>query len=427
MNILPVAWHPAFMLILVLLIFVAFVREIIEPEMIAIISLVLVVIAGVLTPGDAFALFGNNAVVSIGCMFVLSNALAATGVLRPITRLFETSARKGELSMLGALHLSAIPISGFVNNTPLVATLVPILKNLSGRSGISLQHLLIPASFATVMGGTLTLMGTSTNLVVANSAKTHGMEAFGLFEITKLGIIYAIIGSIYMMTIGRRLLPNEVQASPAPIDSAVPEDLPAAAAPWKRTVSAATMLLVIVLAGSATIPLGLSAMIGALIVIGTRCVTLEDVYRTIPWGLLLLITGMLAVGLAMEKSGVSALIANWIEPIVIGRNPVIALSLVYLIATVLTELISNNAVGALLTPIAIDLALHIDVDPRPFVVAVMFGASASFATPIGYQTNTYVYQEGGYRFMDFVKVGLPLNILLWIVATILIPVFWPLT
>ena len=142
---------------------------------------------------------------------------------------------------------------------------------------------------------------------------------------------------------------------------------------------------------------------------------------------MLLITGMLAVGLAMEKSGVSALIANWIEPLVIGRNPIIALSLVYLIATVLTELISNNAVGALLTPIAIGLAIHIDVDPRPFVVAVMFGASASFATPIGYQTNTYVYQEGGYRFMDFVKVGLPLNILLWIVASVFIPIFWPLT
>ena len=265
------------MLILVLLIFIAFIREIIEPEMIAIISLVLVVIAGVLTPGDAFALFGNNAVVSIGCMFVLSNALASTGVLRPITRLFGGAAKKGEVSMLGALHVSAIPISGFVNNTPLVATLVPILKNLSSRTGIPLKRLLIPASFATVLGGTLTIMGTSTNLVVANSAKTHGMEAFGLFEITKLGIIYAFIGALYMMTIGRRLLPAEASDSAATIASAVPEDSTASVAPWKRTVSAVTMLLVIVLAGSATIPLGLSAMIGALIVIATRCVTLEEV------------------------------------------------------------------------------------------------------------------------------------------------------
>ncbi len=414
------------MLILVLLIFVAFVREIIEPEIIAIISLVLVVIAGVLEPNDAFALFGNNAVVSIACMFILSNALAANGVLDPITRLFEKSAKKGELSLLGALNFSAIPISGFVNNTPVVATLVPILKNLSHRTGINLKSLLIPASFATVLGGTLTLMGTSTNLVVANSAKTHGMEAFGLFEITKLGIIYAFIGVLYMMTIGRRLLPDETETSSTLEASTVSTDPVISIVPWKRTVSASTMLLVIILAGSSTIPLGLSAMIGALIVIGTRCVTLEQVYRTIPWGLLLLITGMLAVGLAMEKSGASSLIANWIEPLVIGRNPIIALSLVYLIATVLTELISNNAVGALLTPIAIGLAIHINIDPRPFVVAVMFGASASFATPIGYQTNTYVYHEGRYRFIDFVKVGLPLNILLWIVATVFIPIFWPL-
>ena len=135
---------------------------------------------------------------------------------------------------------------------------------------------------------------------------------------------------------------------------------------------------------------------------------------------------MLVLGTAMETTGAGALIVTLIVSLVGGFGPVAVLSIVYALTSFLTEFMSNNATAILITPIAIGLAQQMGVDPRPFVVAVMFAASASFATPIGYQTNTFVYGAGGYRFIDFVKVGTPLNLILWVVATFMLPIFWPL-
>jgi di/tricarboxylate transporter len=157
------------------------------------------------------------------------------------------------------------------------------------------------------------------------------------------------------------------------------------------------------------------------------CLDREDAYGSIHWGILMLIFAMLALGIAMEKTGAARLVVDLCAELMAGFGPVAVLSAVYFLTSFLTEIMSNNAVAVLLTPIAVGLAQQIGVDPRPFVVAVMFAASASFATPIGYQTNTFVYNAGGYRFVDFVKVGLPLNLLLWAVATVVIPWFWPLT
>ncbi|MCB1134457.1 MAG: anion permease, partial [Verrucomicrobiae bacterium] len=144
------------------------------------------------------------------------------------------------------------------------------------------------------------------------------------------------------------------------------------------------------------------------------------------WNILFLIYGMLGIGLAMEKSGGAELLAGWVVDAMRQYGPVPILAATYLLASLLTEMVTNNAVAILLTPVVISIAASLEVDPRPFIVAVMFGASASFITPIGYQTNTYVYGAGGYRFIDFTRVGAPLNLILWVIATLLIPVFWPL-
>ena len=162
-------------------------------------------------------------------------------------------------------------------------------------------------------------------------------------------------------------------------------------------------------------------------VIALRCLSPEEAYGSIRWNILVLIFGMLALGLAMEKTGAVGLVVNSLALAAGLFGPLVALSAIYFITSALTEIMSNNATAILLTPIAAGLALQLGVDPRPFVVAVMFAASASFATPIGYQTNTFVYGAGGYRFRDFVRIGLPLNFILWATATLVIPVFWPLT
>jgi di/tricarboxylate transporter len=166
---------------------------------------------------------------------------------------------------------------------------------------------------------------------------------------------------------------------------------------------------------------------GAAAVLATRCLDVEDAYKAVDWKILSLIFGMLAISVAMNKVGLVELIVSSVVDLTPWAGPLFMLGFIYLFTSVLTEILSNNAVAVLVTPIAIGLAQQLGIDPRAFVVAVMFAASASFATPIGYQTNTFVYNAGGYRFVDFLKVGIPLNLLLWIVATLVIPLFWPLT
>jgi di/tricarboxylate transporter len=168
------------------------------------------------------------------------------------------------------------------------------------------------------------------------------------------------------------------------------------------------------------------ALIAATAVVALGCLSADEAYEAIEWRILMLIFAMLALGSAMEKTGAAMLIVESITHLVAGFGPLVVLSVVYLLTSLLTELVSNNATAILLTPIAIGLAQQLGVDPRPFAVAVMFAASASFATPIGYQTNTFVYNAGGYRFTDFLKIGVPLNLLLWLAATAIIPWFWPL-
>jgi di/tricarboxylate transporter len=184
---------------------------------------------------------------------------------------------------------------------------------------------------------------------------------------------------------------------------------------------------VMALATAGVMPIAGLAILAATVVIALGCLDTEEAYRAIRWNVLMLIFAMLAIGVAMDKTGAAQVVVGALGDLLQGHGPVVVLSMIYLVTSALTEIMSNNATAILLTPIAIGLAQHMGIDPRPFAVAVMFAASASFATPIGYQTNTFVHGAGGYRFMDFVKVGVPLNLLLWIVATLIIPLFWPLT
>ena len=193
----------------------------------------------------------------------------------------------------------------------------------------------------------------------------------------------------------------------------------------KVAVAVGIMVAVVLCAALDLLSITSAAMIGAVLAVATRCLDMRDTYRSIEWNILFLIYGMLGLGLAMEKTGGASLIANQVVGMMSGAGPWVILAVIYLLAWVLTEMVTNNAVAILLTPVVISIAATLEVDPRPFIVAVMFGASASFSTPIGYQTNTYVYGAGGYRFSDFPKVGIPLNLILWGVAVFFIPRIWP--
>jgi di/tricarboxylate transporter len=193
----------------------------------------------------------------------------------------------------------------------------------------------------------------------------------------------------------------------------------------KSTMAVIVMLAVIVLAVTGVVPIMVAAIIGALGMILTRCITVEEAYNAIDWKIIFLLGGIIPLGIAMESNGVVQALADGILQPLIAFGPVAVLAVIYIFVAFLTEGMSNNAVAAIMAPMAFSLASIMEVDPRPFLVAITFAASTSFATPIGYQTNTMVYSAGGYKFTDFAKIGIPLNLVYWVLAILLIPIIWP--
>jgi di/tricarboxylate transporter len=587
-------------------VFVVFVKEWLPNDLVALAGLSVLLLFGILDEGDLGKVFGNAAPLTIGAMFVLGEALTRTGVIDEIAVRFEKWAGKSLPRAIIILGLIVIPLSAVMNNTPVVIVFLPVLIAFARSTGLKASKLLIPLSFLSILGGTITLIGTSTNLLVSGLSLQSGEPAFGLFEISGLGLAYAAIGFLYIHFIGMRLLPErdtvssllsaedtrkfssavEIGAGSGLIDVRLIEhplfgdrkstivyevirrgrrvdDIPldaitleerdvlwfratpkqlveiqgtaglemihrraasretgegreedAARGDEVKTVEAIigprssligksvkqsnirrrygivvaavhrkgmnlsegyqdirlafgdTLLLegpvqnlnrlnqegsflslnetflvprlksrawlavgilagVVMAAGLGLLSITSAALIGAILAILSGCLDVRGAYKAIEWNVLFLIYGMLGIGMAMQKTGGAEWIAMGVVGAMDGYGPLVVLAALYLLTSILTELVTNNAVAILLTPIAISIAASMDVDPRPFLVAIMFGASASFITPIGYQTNTYVYGAGGSRFGDFLKIGIPLNLVLWAAAVFLIPKFWP--
>jgi di/tricarboxylate transporter len=397
---------------------------------------------GVVRPTETQAAFASPALIALASLFVIAYAMELSGLLGAVIRLAVRLCRR-----LGSLGVWLVILlcggaSAFLNNTPIVVLGAPVVRDISRSLGLSPKRFLIPLSYATVLGGCCTLIGTSTNLLVNDMARNAGQPGFSLFEITPVAVVLAAVGGVYMLVFGRAILergeakPHLLEdptgkAETARTGDAALGDLNLFAAadrpldPRRAVLSLVVFVGVVLVAGLGYEPIAASAFTGAVLLIVLRVISLEDAYRGLRPDILLLIAGMVVVGLALQLSGLANRGTAVLMQLVQGLGPMTALVLLYGATLVLTEALSNAAVAVLMTPLAVALADSLAVSPKPFLAAVMLAASAAFATPFGYQTNVLVYQMGGYRYLDFVRIGLPLNLLTWGAAMVAIPRFFP--
>ncbi|MEZ5796178.1 MAG: SLC13 family permease [Paracoccaceae bacterium] len=581
---------PWVALLILVVMFTIFVLEVMPVEVTAIGGAAVMMVLGILPVKEAGAILANPAPWTIALMFLIMGGLVRTGAVEMIITAAERNVGDRPVLTVAVLFVFVAVASAFMNNTPLVAVMIPVVIQIAVKIGTAPSKLLIPLSYMTILGGMITLIGTSTNLLVDGVANGKGLEHFGLFEIAPLGIVVMLTGGGFLALFGNRLLPVRqsmgtllsdrrkmkyftevaipgdsplIGQSPHEVDlfkrdgvrlidvlrgdaslrrdlapvrleagdrvvlrtemtellglqqrtdvhtvdklSSVKtetvevligpgcrmegqrlgdlrlrrrygvyvlaahrrnqnigrqlddlvvrvgdtlllegaiEDIQRLAAdmdlvdvsrpsvkPFRRgkaPIAIAALALVVVLSAFNMAPILPLALLAVAVVLITRCVDSDEAFSFVDGRLLAMIFAMLAVGQGLENSGAVGLIVEATSPLMVGLPPFFLILAVYFIGMMLTEFLSNNAVAVLYTPVAIELANKLGHDPRPFAVAVMFSATLAFATPIGYQTNMMVYGPGGYRFSDFTRVGVPLNLIIMLVASAMIPILWPL-
>lgn len=431
-------------------------------DVVALLGAAVLLVLGVVRPVEVQGAFASPAVITLASLFVIAYAIELSGLLglmiRQATRL---SARVGALGIWIVIGLCG-SVGGFLNNTPVVVLAAPVIRDVARSLGLSPKRFLMPLSHVTVMGGLLTLIGTSTNLLVSDMARNAGQPVFRMFEMTPVGLVIASVGGLWLYFVGARQLnrtaadeeaasasapPQEAGASvlrpPDPLRIGEARSQPdgsgdarlgdvalykAADRPFRlgpALISFATFAAVVTAAAVGWAPIASTAFAGAVGLILLRVITPDEAYAGLRPEILLLIAGMVVIGTAMELTGLAKAGADQLIGVIRPLGPFGALAVLYGVTLFATELLSNATVAVLMTPIAVALAESLGVDPRPMLVAVMMAASAAFATPFGYQTNVLVFNMGNYRYMDFVRVGLPLNLITWVAAMVAIPMFFP--
>jgi len=405
----------------------------VRADVVALIGAAVLLATRTVRPVEVQAAFASPALIALASLFVIAYAMELSGLLGLIIRRAIALCRRlGALGLWLVIALTGVA-SAFLNNTPLVVLAAPVIKDTAEAMNLPARRFLIPLSYMTILGGSCTLIGTSTNLLVNDMARNSGQPTFSLFEITPVGVAMALVGGLYLLLFADRLRAKggDEDAPPPPEVSGLVGDDPSLypvnrpLQPWRAAASVAVFIIVVTVAALDMAPIAASAFAGAVALVAMGVIQADEAYRGLRPDILLLIAGMVVVSLALEITGLAGVATGGLVWLVEPLGALAALALFYGLTLFATEILSNAAVAVLLTPVAVALAESLEVSPRPFIVAVMMAASAAFATPFGYQTNVIVYQLGRYSYMDFVRIGLPLNLLTWAVGLAVIPIVFP--
>ena len=386
-------------------------------------------ILGVIPMKVVFSGLSNSTVVLFAGMFVIGAAMFHTGLAQKLGESVVRIAGKSENGlMLGTMVIAAL-LSSVSSNTGTTAALMPVVVGICAAARISASRQLMPLAFAAGIGGTITLVGTPPNLIAAGALKAAGIEPYGFFEFAWLGIPLTITAILYMMLVGKHLLPKAQATDDIVIDEAASQEATASTSdPRKMWITAATLLGVVIVMGLdlQQLPLEVAAVIGAIILVLTKCLTERQAYTGIDWVTIFLFAGMMPIATAMETSGAGKMIADQVVGILGGNtSPLFVTAVLFLPSCTLTQFMSNTASVALLAPIGISIAKSLGASPHAVLMAIAMAASCAFATPVGTPPNTLVLGPGGYKFMDYVKCGTGLVIVCFIVSIIIIPMVWP--
>ncbi|HCH02167.1 MAG TPA: cation transporter [Vibrio sp.] len=384
------------------------------------------VLTGVLDEKTAFIGFINKNVILFVAMFVVGGALFETGMANKIGGLV-TRFAKTERQLIVAIMVIVGLMSGVLSNTGTAAVLIPVVIGIAAKSNFARSRLLMPLVFAAALGGNLSLIGAPGNLIGQSALESMGMQ-FSFFEFAKIGLPMLICGIIYFTFFGYKLLPQHKSSDESNIKVETDNkhnNVPA----WKQNLSLAVLVITIlamIFEKSIGLPLYLSGSIAALVLILSGVINEKQAMRSIDLKTIFLFGGTLSLAAALDKSGAGVLIANGVIDS-LGKNasPYILTFAVFMLACVLTNVMSNTATTALLVPIAVSIAANLGADPRAVVMATVIGGSCAYASPIGMPANTMVMTAGGYRFTDYLKAGTPLIFVSLVVCMILLPILYP--
>ena len=411
-----------------------FVTELIPLAVTAMAACTALGILGVLPAKQVYAGLSNSTVVLFGGMFVIGAAMFKTGLAEAIGLAVVRKAGTKEVPLMGAIMLVTIILSSVSSNTGTVACLMPVVIGIAQAANIPASKELMPLAVAANVGGTITMIGTPPNVIVTGALSAAGLPSFGFFEFALIGVPLSVIVLAYMLTIGRKTIPiknagaMDEEAVKAAKEEAGASDDDAPKSKTKMWISGLILIGVVVCMALnlKTVPLQTAAVTGAILCVITGCLKEKEAYAGIDWVTIFLFAGMLSVATAMDKTGAGKLIADTVVGMMGDHpNPIVLCAVLYLISNVLTQFMSNTASAALLAPIGVSIAQSIGADPKPVLMAIGIAASMAYATPMATPPNTLVLGPGGFSFNDYVKVGVPLCIITFIVSVIIIPIFWP--